>query len=206
MNILIVEDHPMVREVLGSVAREAFGEPSIDTAGSCAEGVAKLRAAEVLDMVLLDLGLPDSSGLDTLRRFRRARAEAPLVAFSENDDPSCALAAMADGARGYLSKALTRPVISAALRLVAAGGIYVPLLAIEARREEPAPRRQDLTARQTDVMRLIVRGFPNKDIALKLKIAEDTVKQHARAAYAALGVRSRTQAMTAVARRGLRLD
>ena len=67
-------------------------------------------------------------------------------------------------------------------------------------------RSHDLTHRQLDVLRLIVKGLRNKQIAERLKIAEDTVKQHARAAYGVLGVSSRTQAMTAVSRRGIRFD
>jgi DNA-binding NarL/FixJ family response regulator len=128
--------------------------------------------------------------------------------YSEIDDPSCVVAAMDGGARGFLSKTLTRPVILAALQLVAAGGIYMPHLSAEARRAAAAPRRAspELTHRQLDVLRLITKGFRNKQIAERLKIAEDTVKQHARAAYGVLGVSSRTQAMTAVARRGIRFD
>ena len=209
MRILIVEDHPLVREVLHSVARETFDEPLVDMAGSFAEAAEKVRATDKLDLVLLDLGLPDCGGIDTFKRFRRLRSGARVVVFSEIDDPSCVLAAMEAGACGFLSKTLTRPVISAALLLVAAGGIYMPPQALEARR--PAARasrrrNRDLTHRQLDVLRLITKGLRNKQIAQRLKIAEDTVKQHARAAYGTLGVSSRTQAMTAVSRRGIRFD
>jgi len=209
MRILIVEDHPLVQEVLHSVAREAFDEAEIDTAGSFAEAAEKTRAADRLDLVLLDLGLPDCAGIDTFKRFRRLQSGARVVVFSETDDPSYVVAVMEGGACGFLSKTLTRPVISAALQLVAAGGIYTPPEAIEIRRPAAhAPRRRsrDLTHRQLDVLRLIVKGLRNKQIAERLKIAEDTVKQHARAAYGVLGVSSRTQAMSAVSRRGIRFD
>ncbi len=84
----------------------------------------------------------------------------------------------------------------------------MPPQVMEARlRSAPVRRRgRDLTHRQLDVLRLISKGFRNKQIAQRLKIAEDTVKQHARAAYGVLGVSSRTQAMSAVSRRGIRLD
>ncbi len=208
MNILIVDDHPLVQEVLRSVAREVFGEPLIDMADSIGEAVEKARASDALDLVLLDLGLPGCVGIESLKRFRRAHSMSRVVVFSEIDDPACMLAAMRGGASGFLLKTLTRPVISAALRLVAAGGIYTPPQAMEPRRAGARTRRRnrDLTHRQLDVLRLIVKGFPNKQIAQRLRIAEDTVKQHARATYAALGVSSRTQAMTAAARRGIRSD
>jgi DNA-binding NarL/FixJ family response regulator len=207
MNILIVDDHPMVQEVLQSVAGEVFDRPSIRTARSIAEAIEKARAGAP-DLVLLDLGLPECEGIDALKRFRRAHPQPRVVVFSEAEDPACMVAAMQAGAAGFLMKTLTRPLISAALRLVAAGGIYLPPQAIAERRIiTPSRRRKrDLTERQLDVLRLIVKGFRNKQIAQRLKIAEDTVKQHARAAYGVLGVSSRTQAMTAAARRGIRAD
>jgi DNA-binding NarL/FixJ family response regulator len=210
MNILIVDDHPLVQEILHSVAREVFTQARFHTAASCAEAVEKARAAEPLDLVMLDLGLPDCDGIDTLKRFRKAQPKACVVVFSDVDDPACMLAAMQGGASGFLLKTLTRPVISAALRLVAAGGTYMPPQAMEAQRRMPARttrrRNRDLTHRQLDVLRLIVKGLANKQIAQRLRIAEDTVKQHASAAYAVLGVSSRTQAMTAAARRGIRSE
>jgi len=216
MKVLIVEDHPLVREILHSVATEAFGEPLIEMAGSFAEAAEKARTAGKLDLALLDLGLPDCGGIDTFKRFRRLQSGARVVVFSEIDDPSCVAAAMEGGACGFLSKTMTRPVILAALQLVAAGGIYMPPQVMGGRRPAAqAPHRRsrnrnrnrDLTHRQLDVLRLIAKGLRNKQIAERLKIAEDTVKQHARAAYGALGVSSRTQAMSAVSRRGiLRFD
>jgi DNA-binding NarL/FixJ family response regulator len=208
MNILIVDDHPMVQEVLQSVVSEVFERPSIRTARSINEAIEKARGAGAPELVLLDLGLPDCEGIDALRRFRRAHSQPRVVVFSEADDPACMVAAMHAGAAGFLMKTLTRPLISAALRLVAAGGIYLPPQAMGERRIiAPVRRRKrDLTGRQIDVLRLIVKGFRNKQIAQRLKIAEDTVKQHARAAYGVLGVSSRTQAMTAAARRGIRAE
>lgn len=207
MNILIVDDHPMVQEVLQSVAAEVFDGPSIRTARSIAEAIEKARGPDAPDLVLLDLGLPECEGIDALKRFRRAHSQPRVVVFSEADDPACTVAAMQAGAAGFLMKTLTRPLISAALRLVAAGGIYLPPQAMAQRIIPPARRRKrELTDRQLDVLRLIVKGFRNKQIAQRLKIAEDTVKQHARAAYGVLGVSSRTQAMTAAARRGIRAD
>jgi DNA-binding NarL/FixJ family response regulator len=195
-----------VQEVLHSVAAEIFSPARIDLAASFAEAVEKARACDALDLVLLDLGLPDCGGMETLKRFRKAHAAARVVVLSEIDDPSSALAAMQGGACGFVSKTYTRSVIAAALQLVAAGGIYMPALPLVVRKSAARRRKTELTHRQIDVLRLIARGLRNKQIAEQLKIAEDTVKQHARAAYGALGVTSRTQAMSAAVRRGVRLD
>jgi DNA-binding NarL/FixJ family response regulator len=98
---------------------------------------------DALDLVLLDLGLPDCGGIDTLKRFRRAHPKSRVVVFSDVDDPACMVAAMQGGASGFLPKTLTRPVISAALRLVAAGGTYMPPQAMEARSASPQKRRRN---------------------------------------------------------------
>src|SRR5882672_9322872 len=190
MRILIVEDHPLVQEALHSMAAEVFEDPLIEMASSLAEALEKARAAGSLDLVLLDLGLPDCNGIETLKRFRRAHPRIRVAVFSEIEEPPLVLAAMQAGACGFLSKTLTRPVISAALRLVAAGGTYIPPQATGAWRGAMSlsRRRARLTDRQLDVVRLIAKGFRNKQIAERLRIAEDTVKQQARVAYAALGV------------------
>lgn len=204
-NILIVEDHPLFQEVIVSVARDAFAGAAIEIAASLAEAIHKAREAGP-DLVLLDLVLPDSGGMDTFRRFRRAQPGTRVVVVCEIEEPAYMVTALDGGAAGYVPKAMSRPVIFAALRLVAAGGIFVPPQAIDGGTKLAAQRRVDLTGRQRDVLRLIARGLPNKAIAHKLAIAEDTVKQHARAAYAMLGVSSRSEAVTAVTRRGLRLE
>jgi DNA-binding NarL/FixJ family response regulator len=203
MNLLIVEDHPLVQESLHSLAVEGFPGAEITLAGSLADA---LSARERPYLVLLDLGLPDSAGLDTLKRWRRARPEPRVVVLAEADDAQLAQAAIQGGASGFVPKTHTRPMIAAALQLVVAGGLYMPARSA-AERRLPVPRTSaDLTERQLDVLRLISRGLRNREIGERLKISEETVKQHARVAYAILGVSSRTQAMSAVARRGIRLD
>lgn len=158
-------------------------------------------------MVMLDLGLPDCKGVETLVQFRHAQPQVRVVVFTSIEETSEVVGALDAGAAGFLPKTSTLPVIAAALRLVAAGGIYVPPQAIDETAAARIQRREiKLTGRQADVLRLIVRGIGNKEIAKRLHIAEDTVKQHASAAYATLGVCNRMQAMHAVNRRGIRLD
>src|SRR5258706_5259564 len=138
MNILIVDDHPMVQEVLQSVVSEVFERPSIRTARSIAEAIEKARGAGAPELVLLDLGLPDCEGIDALRRFRRAHSQPRVVVFSEADDPACMVAAMHAGAAGFLLEKLTRPRISAALPLLAPRGTYLPPPRHGRRRRIPA--------------------------------------------------------------------
>lgn len=207
MSVLIVDDHPVIHEILGAVVRRVFGETSIQIAVSLEDAMQKAAGAADLDLVLLDLGLPDSAGLETLARFRRVHPNVRVVVFSATVEPSCVVSALEAGASGYVPKTSTPSVIKAALQVVAAGGTYVPPQAIKERGVAQAARRDiELTERQRDVLRLITRGLANKEIAKQLNLHVDTVKHHARAAYAVLGVSSRTQAMNAVTRRGMRLD
>ena len=212
MSVLVVDDHPIVVEVLNAIVRGVFPEAKLSTASSLEEGVAAARAAENLGLVLLDLGLPGCAGISALAGFRAAVPAARVVVVSAVESPRLVLAAFEAGAAGYIPKTSQPPLIAAALRLVAAGGTYVPLeciaSAVAAVTDEAAPgaSRTALTARQREVLRLIVRGHANKEIARQLRIAQDTVKQHARAVYAALGVASRSQAARAAQSRGIKLD
>ena len=208
MKVLIVDDHPVIHEVLGAVLRNLFPKAEVVGAHTLSQAVEQGRAAEPFALALLDLGLPDCSGLECLAVFRRAAPATKVVIFSAVDDSASIISAMEAGAAGYVPKTHTPLLIAAAVRLVAEGGTYVPpeaLMRIEPR-PEPKTALRALTPRQSDVLRLIVKGYANKEVAERLNIAEDTVKQHARAAYRVLGVSSRTQAMTTLTRRSIPLD
>jgi DNA-binding NarL/FixJ family response regulator len=208
-NVLIVDDHPLLLEILGAVARNVFPEASVRTAESCEQALEAARSAEAPDLVLLDLGLPGCAGIMALERFRKAQPAMRVVVVSSNEEREVVLAALEAGAVGYIPKTSKPDVFSAALRLVAAGGIYVPPQALRAESSAPIhmeQRKAELTERQRDVLRLIAKGMGNKEIARSLRIAKDTVKQHAKAVYAALGVAGRAQAARAAETRGIKLD
>ena len=155
------------------------------------------------DLVLLDLGLPGCRGLDALSRFRREFPKLPLVVLSGDCDRGTILGALDAGAVGFIPKTSKPDVMIAALKVVAAGGTYVPPEALEG--VDARSQALDLTERQRDVLRLILKGYNNERIATELAIAPNTVKQHAHAVFAALGVSTRAEAMVAAARRGLTL-
>lgn len=152
---------------------------------------------------MLDLGLPGCAGIEALTRMRAAAPEARIVVVSATEERDVILAALRAGAAGYVPKTSKPGVVTAALRLVAAGGVYVPPQTLG---DVPAAARKALTGRQLEVLRLLARGLANKEIARNLRIGQETVKQHARAVYAALGVSRRAQAGRAAERRGIKLD
>lgn len=202
--VLVIDDHPMVAMIFAERARAAFDAARVELAGDLEEGIQCAQAMGGVEACLLDLGLPDCRGIEALTRFRDAYPEARVVVVSAFEERAVVLACLEAGAAGYIPKTSKPPVVANALRLVAEGGTYVPTQALE--RERPPVEEIRLTGRQKEVLRLLALGLANKEIAKSLRIAKDTVKQHAKAVYAALGVKSRVQASRAAQQRGIKLD
>lgn len=202
--VFVVDDHPLVAMVLAEQARAAFAVKDVEVSGCVDEAIARAKQAGGADVCVLDLGLPGCKGIEALVRFRAAFPTARVVVVSANEERAVVLASLEAGAAGYIPKTSKASVVTSALRLVAEGGTYVPPQALEG---EPVISQDiRLTCRQMEVLRLLARGLANKEIAQNLRIAKDTVKQHAKAVYAALGVRSRAQASRVAQQRGLKLD
>ena len=205
MRALVIDDHPLIHEILPAVLRKALGEVSVATEATLEAGLMRAAGSVPPDLVLLDLGLPGCEGIDALTRFRLEFPELPVVVLSATIDRESILGALDSGASGYIPKTSKPEVMIAALKVIAAGGTYVPPEALE-EVSRGAPRRRrhfDLTERQRDVLRLILKGYNNERIASELAIAPNTVKQHAHAIFTALGVSSRAEAVVAATRHGL---
>ncbi|MCX7891055.1 MAG: response regulator transcription factor [Burkholderiales bacterium] len=223
MKILIVDDHPLIREGLANVLGELDPEVETIEAASADEALAAFSGADGFALVLLDLGLPGARGMSLLEQMRSERPEVPVVVLSANDQRDVVLAAIDVGAMGFISKRAATPVLVNALRLVLAGGVYVPPQvvgghdAIEAAAAGPAPGAPatagtarsladlGLTDRQAEVLALIVQGKPNKLICRELDLAEGTVKTHISAILRALDVANRTQAVFKLSKLGIQL-
>ena len=197
MRFLVIDDHPVVREVLPAVLAKAFGEVEVHAAGDLADALQWAREHGAPDMVLLDLGLPGCSGIEALASLRQSHPGVRIVIFSAAEDSELIRAALRGGAAGYIPKTATPDVIVAALHLVRAGGVYVPA---EALGDASISEDLTLTERQLDVLRLMLNGLSNAEIARALRISESTVKQHVGDVYVALRVSTRAQAMAAAAR------
>ena len=201
MDVLIVDDHPIIHETLGAVVKRALPGATVRAEKDLAGAIDCARRLNKLELVLLDLGLPGCTGIEALRRFRKALPRARVAVVSATEDPACMRSALEAGAVGYILKTSAPSVMVAAVRLISEGGTYVPPEAMSG-----APDAVGLTERQADVLRLLMKGLPNRQIAERLDIAENTVKQHPHAVYKALGVLSRTEAIVAAARRGIKLE
>jgi len=217
MKLLLVDDHALLRDGLALLMAQEFSGLQVLQAGTLAEAHAALRADPDVRLVLLDLGLPDGDGIEALPQLREAAPAAVLVALSADERRETVLAAIAAGAAGYIPKTSQSGVMLEALRFVLSGGVYLPAAVLEQRASErhgaPAAgvaqrcaEDLGLSPRQVDVLRLLVEGKSNKLIARDLAMSESTVKTHLEALFRRLSVNSRTQAVVAAARLGLRLN
>jgi DNA-binding NarL/FixJ family response regulator len=206
---LIVDDHAFLRDALARVMIQEFPSLKVLQAGTLAESRAALQAEPDVQFVLLDLSLPDGHGLDALPQLRATTA-ATLVVMSADDSAATILAAIQAGAAGYIPKTLESARMLEALRVVMAGGVYLPqrLLAEGRSRAAAGPRQPvdlGLSPRQGEVLRMLIEGKPNKLISRELEMSESTVKTHLAAIFRKLDANTRTQAVVAAARLGLRL-
>lgn len=199
--ILLVDDHPMMRGGMRALlAMEDDLLPAAE-AGTGADAV-RLAGEMDLDLILLDMNMPGMDGLETIRQLRAAGVDARIVIFSVSDDHANVLAALREGADGYLLKDMEPEELISQIRLAASGKLALsPELTqvlAEAIRERPrhgqASQPSCLTKREKDVLRLIAKGHSNKLIARKLEITEGTVKVHVKNLLHKLGLRSRVEA------------
>lgn len=215
LKILIVDDHPLIREALRHVLTALDRDIVLLEAQNCAEALAAIAGNADLDLILLDLGLPDADGFDALSQMRNQHPAIPVVVLSASEQPAIVMRAIDTGAMGFIPKTSSNELLLNALRLVMAGGVYLPLEVLRqqaatsapagADRAAPSPRDLGLTARQAEVLALLVHGKPNKLICRELNLAEGTVKIHVTAILKALNVSNRTQAVIEVGRLGLKL-
>ncbi|MBK8184546.1 MAG: response regulator transcription factor [Candidatus Competibacteraceae bacterium] len=226
MRILLVDDHTLFREALLHVLKQFESSAVVIEAATAKEAIRLAAHYHDLDLILLDLALPGSSGLSALPELRELRPTVPLVILSASEEPLSVRQALRMGAMGYIPKSCSSHEMISALRLVMAGEIYVPpalLSALEALEMPPAasgtdspgetparppPAHNDagfegLTPRQLEVLRLMAQGLSNKTIGKRLNVAEGTIKLHVTAVMRALHAANRTQAVIEAGRRGL---
>ena len=205
MKVLIADDHPLVRDALARTLLLVEPAAQVLQAADYAAAV-QLLQTEATQFALLDLHMP---GMDRVQGLRRLRLQFPgvsMVVASGEDDPTVIRATLAAGAVGFLPKSETPEVLQQALRLVLGGGTYLPAQALADLRHGAPPPRPDasgLTPRQTDVLRCLMRGLPNKLIARELGLTEGTVKIHIAAILRVLQARNRTEAVVVARNLGL---
>ena len=214
MKILLLDDHTLFREgmklLLGGLDQDLT-----------LHDVENIQAAEQLletntyDLMLLDLNLAESIGLKTLERVKSKLNSTPIIVLSAENDPPTIYQAIEDGAMGFITKCATHQELLAAIKLILAGGIFLPrevtsVNAVNAGRPPVGASESEilnaLSDRQREVLKYLLQGKPNKTISASLHISENTVKAHLSAIFRALGARNRTEAVYFAARAGVPLD
>ncbi|MEW6392382.1 MAG: response regulator transcription factor [Pseudomonadota bacterium] len=200
VSILIVDDHPLLREGVAAVLE---AEPDIRVVGEAADGLDAIAQFERLrpDLVLMDLQMPGVDGVEAISAIRAIAPDARIIVLTTYAGDVRALSALRAGASGYLLKSSLRRELIDTIRAVLGGQRYLhPEVAHDIAVNAIA---EPLSDREIDVLRRVAQGAANKEIARALSLSEDTVKGHMRSIFSKLDVTDRTQAVTVAHRRGI---
>jgi DNA-binding NarL/FixJ family response regulator len=217
MKVLLVDDHVLIREALHGVVMELKEDAAIVEAPDSRQAMQRIVENPDLELILLDLNLPDCSGFDLLAELRERHPAISVVMLSASNDRNDIARALDLGALGFIPKSAPREVMLSAFKLIFSGGIYVPPEILRRPQAPPAPApatparsgrppsaaELGLTERQMDVLALMMQGKSNKAICRVLELAEPTVKNHVTAILKALKVTNRTEAVIAAGALGL---
>jgi len=203
ITLLIVDDHPVVRDGLRGMFASSSGFEVLGEAADGAEGVA-LAARLDPDVVLMDLRMPGGSGVDAISELIRRGLRCKVLVLTTYDTDSDTLPAIEAGATGYLLKDAPRDELFTAVRAAAEGRtVLSPAIASRLVSRVRAPGNEPLSGREREVLRLVAKGTSNREIASVLFISEATVKTHLTHIYAKLGVKDRAAAVAVAYDRGI---
>ncbi|WP_405675719.1 response regulator transcription factor [Streptomyces sp. NBC_01511] len=197
ITLIVVDDHPVVRDGLRGMFESATGFEVLGEASGGVEGV-ELALRQDPDVVLMDLRMPDGGGVDAIAALTRHGARSKVLVLTTYDTDSDTIPAIEAGATGYLLKDAPREELFTAVRAAAEGHtVLSPAVAsrLVSRVRTPVAGNEPLSAREREVLELVARGTSNRGIAAELFISEATVKTHLTHIYAKLGVKDRAAAV-----------
>lgn len=201
---LIIEDHPLYRGALIQLMQSVVGQAGTVAVNSAEAGLRAVDGLSGLGLILLDMGLPGLNGIEAIRAFARACPLVPIIVVSASEDRKEANAALQAGAKVFLSKAVSTEVITdVARRVLSAGLVKNEWITADGTQSLGGAAAVALTPRQQETLVLLSSGYSNKEISLRMGLAEITVKVHVSAVFRALDVVNRTQAVLVGRRMGL---
>jgi len=204
IHILIVDDHTMLRESIAHFLEDVTDDVVVWQAES-AKTAFTMLAKKKIDMIMLDLKMPDMDGSTALPMIRKKHAQIPVLMLSASDNPHNMQHCLNAGASGYVEKSESTKTLLHAIHTVLDGNLYIPDALTSHRNEiiEEASRAEKLTTRQLKVLSLLNEGLRNKEIAREIDVSEATVKVHTRDIFRLLGVNNRHHAVWESKRLGL---
>ena len=206
MKILIADDHALFRDELASRLEKLNSDVVLMQASSFSQALKILEKETDLDMIIVDLDMPDMKWEEGIEQLRQKSNEINMVVISASEDVRSIRKVLASGIKGYIPKRSEPKIMHNALKLILEGGTYIPPALIENNAEMPLNgnhRGKTLTNRQSQVLDLIAQGKSNKQIAYEMGVSEATVKLHINALLRSLKVNNRTQAVVTAQKMGL---
>jgi len=211
MNVLLIDDHAMFRHGIRLILARLDSAIAVFEADSI-EAASDTISSNEIDLTLLDLGLRNAHGIDSLVAFKIAYPNLPVIVLSGEEAPLIVHQTVENGAMGFISKAATHEELLRAVSHVIQGGVYLPLemtgarswsTANEARELSTDHRIQQLSKRQKEVLYCLLQGKSNKVISGMLNIAENTVKNHIATILKTMGAKNRTEVVYLTAQAGV---
>src|SRR5262245_22531678 len=200
IRVILVDDHPVVRFGLAAIIGLQPDMSVVAEAGS-GEQACSICARQAADVVLMDLRLPGMSGVEAIRALRKAHPKLRFIVLTTDDGDEDIHRALEAGAQAYLLKAMSHHELANAIRKVHSGQRFIPAPVSKSLAERPP--HSELSARELEVLELIVKGRSNREIGEALGISEATVKWHVNIILSRLNVSDRTQATVAALQRGI---
>jgi two-component system NarL family response regulator len=200
INVLLIENQPLTRIGVRTVVDGEAGIKIVGEVDNAADGFTMFRDLNP-DVTILGLRFPDSCSIDDLDNYFVERPKAKIIVLAEHAGDAEIARALKKGAAGYICKDISPGELIDAIRAVAAGRKYIPDDIAQILSENLG--REELTPTETNVLRMIVGGMSNKEIAFALDVSENTIKSHIQNIFGKIGVSDRTSAATTAIKRGL---
>lgn len=207
MNIILIDDHALFRSGIETMLKNLEPKTSIKNFSDCNSAILSEKNPDQINLILLDYNIPGSEVRSNIEKIRNRFEAAKIVIVSGEDNPSKIITAIDNGVSGFIPKSSAPEVLIAALKLVLAGGVYLPsevlryqgsnlssIASSTAGQAEKNPLEK-LTERQLEVLMHVIDGKNNKTIAREVDLSLGTIKAHLSAAYTSLGVSNRTEAV-----------
>ena len=216
MHILVADDHQLFLDGIHHILVKLAADVMVTEATTAEQAIGHMESGRDFDLVLIDLNMPGMDGMSILQRMRERKVWIPLVVISGEEDVRAIKSALDAGALGFIPKAHSSQQMLCALKAILEGEIYIPgdvqkhIDILESRRPlmdtNDALQASGITKRQHEVLRLMAKGFSNKQIATSLFLTEHTVKAHISALFAALNAGNRTECVQRAERQGILPD